>query len=570
MASIKLRREAFQNAMRRVRLNDEERSQVEKLVGDGARTVNVTIRVDALPTTMMAGLLDEPSLNANQRAMLSMRVHGVRGNRDDYRRIYQTTVSSAIEFASTFAALGIESPNCELFLGGRWYPITMGAETHEDESKIRRWVQLQASLAIGDVREQLSMTLGDHLFREIGGDAVEMTVASVLVELGLRPLETTASEFNLKLLEAERSGRDRGRQVWIVGPGLVSNRYSWWGRLESRSIGSPHSPRRAIIDDELETQVEDRHYYGVNNAQTASRLPFVRVFSFDTKKYVYVDVEDLREYEFDDSAIGRLHLPDHMLSILTTVFSAPTEQIFGDLIAGKHGGIVVLASGNPGVGKTLTAEVYSEMTRRPLYVLELGELGTTAEQVEENLNRVFTRVVRWDAVLQFDECEIFLARRGQDLERSAIVGIFLRLLDYYRGILFLTTNRVDVIDEAVLSRVTLRLAYPDLDEPTRRGIWTTMAETAELQFDGDLEPLTRLPLNGRQIRNVVRLTKLVHKSGAVAIDQVVELAKASTGVTGPPPENGITGPPPENGESKTDAPETDPPETNGPASRRAD
>ena len=67
------------------------------------------------------------------------------------------------------------------------------------------------------------------------------------------------------------------------------------------------------------------------------------------------------------------------------------------------------------------------------------------------------------AVLQFDECEIFLAQRGDGLERSAIVGIFLRMLDYYEGLLFLTTNRPDTLDYAIRSRVMLRLEYPDLD-----------------------------------------------------------------------------------------------------------
>src|SRR5204863_1307364 len=138
-------------------------------------------------------------------------------------------------------------------------------------------------------------------------------------------------------------------------------------------------------------------------------------------------------YEFDMHAMSKLHLPPEMLSVLSRVFMTPVEGLFGDVIKGKHGGVVILAAGNPGVGKTLTAEVYAETTERPLYVLELGELGTNVAMVEENLQRVFTRVARWNAVLQFDECEIFLTERGEDLERSAIVGIFLRLLDYYRG-----------------------------------------------------------------------------------------------------------------------------------------
>jgi SpoVK/Ycf46/Vps4 family AAA+-type ATPase len=219
--------------------------------------------------------------------------------------------------------------------------------------------------------------------------------------------------------------------------------------------------------------------------------------------------------------MSRLHLPQEMLAVLTRVFNTPVESLFGDLIKGKHGGVVILAAGNPGVGKTLTAEVYAEQTQRPLYVLELGELGTNVSQVETSLNRVFTRVARWNAVLQFDECEIFLARRGDDLERSAIVGSFLRLLDYYRGILFLTTNRAEVLDHAVLSRVMLRLSYPDLDREARTVIWRTMLASAGLALtEGSVEELAAIDMNGRQIRNLTRLAKILYPAGQVTLEQM--------------------------------------------------
>jgi hypothetical protein len=525
MSSVKLRREAFQSTLDRVSLTKEENELVRKLIGDGARSVNIDLRVDALPKNYLAGLLDEPSLNVNQRAMISMRVHGIRGSREDYERIYQTIVSTRLEFASTFSALGVRTPNCEYFLNGRWYPINLGANTHEDENRMFSTVRLQGTISVGDTSESVSRLVGEHLFRGPNGEPKERTIGEVLQDLGLRQFNASPTEFNLRLLNSERRSRETGRQIWITGPGLISNEYSWWSRLESRSIGTPHSPRRAIIDHELETNQESRGYYGVDHTEHASRLPFVRAFCFDTKRYVYVDVDDIRDYEFDETAITRLHLPSEMLDILSTVFRAPTEAIFGDLIAGKHGGIVILAAGNPGVGKTLTAEVYSELTQRPLYVLELGELGTNAVQVEENLNRVFTRVVRWNAVLQFDECEIFLAKRGTDLERSAIVGIFLRLLDYYRGILFLTTNRADVLDPAVLSRVTLRLSYPDLTNQTRLSIWRTMLSVANLQTDDQMSDLTSLPLNGRQIRNIVRLARIVHAGKSVTAGELMRLVQ---------------------------------------------
>jgi hypothetical protein len=48
----------------------------------------------------------------------------------------------------------------------------------------------------------------------------------------------------------------------------------------------------------------------------------------------------------------------------------------------------------------------------------------------------------------------------------------LRILEYYSGILFLTTNRVGVIDEAFKSRIHVTLLYPELTEYQTHLIWS--------------------------------------------------------------------------------------------------
>jgi SpoVK/Ycf46/Vps4 family AAA+-type ATPase len=199
----------------------------------------------------------------------------------------------------------------------------------------------------------------------------------------------------------------------------------------------------------------------------------------------------------------------------------PVEGLFGDVVRNKNGGVVVLACGKPGVGKTLTAEVYAEETQRPLYVPEVGDLGTSVADMELNLRRVFMRVARSGAALLFDEAEIFLAERGNDLERSAIVGVFLRPLDTYPGILFLTTNRGQVLDHAVRGRVMLTLEYPDPDQPTRAAIWRTMFSSAGMSLSaGTVEELAEAPANGRQIRNLTRLAKMLYPAGKVTLEQM--------------------------------------------------
>lgn len=59
----------------------------------------------------------------------------------------------------------------------------------------------------------------------------------------------------------------------------------------------------------------------------------------------------------------------------------------------------------------------------------------------------------------------------QDLKRNAIVSVFLKVLEYYSGILFLTTNRVGAFNQAFRSRIHMSLFYPRIDEDAIVKIW---------------------------------------------------------------------------------------------------
>ncbi|GIW82204.1 MAG: hypothetical protein KatS3mg105_4011 [Gemmatales bacterium] len=524
MAKLNIKREVLECARERSVLTDDEQSIVEAILARSNGRGSVSAQVSELPLAFLRALLDDARLTANQRAVVAMQVYGMTGFRDVNRQaVYETEVSSPIEFASTFVLLGGNAPNCEIFLNGRWYPITLTVQFLHDRAHISKTVLLQGTLSFCECTHNVNFCVYSDLFFDESGRRRERKVVDILHEFGLRRMQTSSAAFNLKLVRAERAARENGRLVLVKGPVLNLADQWWWSHLESRALGTEELPRKAVVESELEVAEDQRHYFSQfsQSEEFVSRLPLVRVFSLDLKTYVYADIDDIAPYEFDKNAMSKLHLPAEMLSILTRVFNTPVESLFGDLIQGKHGGVVILASGNPGVGKTLTAEVYAEQTERPLYVLELGELGTSVAEVEEKLHKVFTRVARWNAVLQFDECEIFLTQRGEDLERSAIVGIFLRLLDYYQGILFLTTNRPEVLDHAVLSRVMLALEYPDLDYQARKAIWNTMLTSAKLKLtDGALDDLAAVELNGRQIRNFTRLAKILYPDGAVTVEQM--------------------------------------------------
>ena len=97
----------------------------------------------------------------------------------------------------------------------------------------------------------------------------------------------------------------------------------------------------------------------------------------------------------------------------------------------------------------------------------------------------------------------------QDIHRNALVSIFLRLLEYFQGILFLTTNRVETFDEAFQSRIHIALRYGELSFAAKKAVWKLFLGKVK-DLDGvemvefkeqDYDRLAKKALNGRQIKN---------------------------------------------------------------------
>ncbi|KAL8678206.1 MAG: hypothetical protein Q9186_005424 [Xanthomendoza sp. 1 TL-2023] len=241
------------------------------------------------------------------------------------------------------------------------------------------------------------------------------------------------------------------------------------------------------------------------------------------KVWKKLNVTQLQPVKFRQNAWERLVLDEEYKDIVQAMVSSYVDKTTGidDLIAGKGAGLVTLLHGPPGTGKTLTAECVAESFGKPLYQVTCGEIGTHASRLEERLGEIFDDAVTWGAILVLDEADVFLQERDyENLERNALVSIFLRTLEYFNGILFLTTNRVGTFDQAFQSRIHITLGLPILDQPRRTEVWTIfLHELAKSQklTPTQLEDLqtqavsnwSRQPLNGRQIRNSVRTALLV-------------------------------------------------------------
>ncbi|PFH63395.1 hypothetical protein XA68_12359 [Ophiocordyceps unilateralis] len=272
--------------------------------------------------------------------------------------------------------------------------------------------------------------------------------------------------------------------------------------------------------------------------------PMVRGYSLHNKRWMEFFVDDVGDVEFDEHAFSSLVLPGDKKELILAFAQSQAryKDAFDDVISGKGKGIIVLLSGGPGIGKTLTAESVAEEMRVPLYAMSAGDLGSDAYDVENNLSRTLAMVADWNAVLLLDECDVFLEARGpRDLERNRIVAIFLRTLEYYQGILFLTTNRVRDMDPAFASRVHVSLEYPPLDSNARAAVWRSFlarcvvdgkdtslrGDAAHDVGDDDVDRLSELPLNGRVIKNVLKAANLLacHRGETLAMGHLRTVLK---------------------------------------------
>lgn len=91
------------------------------------------------------------------------------------------------------------------------------------------------------------------------------------------------------------------------------------------------------------------------------------------------------------------------------------------------------------------------------FQISSGDLSAHAKELEVQLTSIFRVASDWKAVLLLDDADVYLQRRnGLQLERNRLVATFLRTLEYYSGIFFLTTNMLDNFDEAILDRIQLK------------------------------------------------------------------------------------------------------------------
>ncbi|EMT64216.1 hypothetical protein FOC4_g10010707 [Fusarium odoratissimum] len=305
--------------------------------------------------------------------------------------------------------------------------------------------------------------------------------------------------------------------------------FLWFNCSTSGPLQPLEAPKSFVFRKDISNKV-------LSESQYALCTNVVKGFCLKTKEWGLFDIELIKDVLWSSTAFDQLVLPHDYKRIIQAFVGAQMSGLdnFDDVIKGKGRGIIMLLSGEPGTGKTLTAESVSEIMQKPLYNMSAAELGDVAQEVEQKLDCALELSTKWGAVLLLDECDVFLERRTtSDIKRNKLVSIFLRLLEYFEGVMFLTTNRVSAFE----SRIHLTIHYPNLDYTSRLHIWRTFVN---IGIDGnslsedELDELAGVELNGRQIKNVVKTARLLatHERTQLAMGHISTVLRIKKGLAG--------------------------------------
>ncbi|KAJ2996039.1 hypothetical protein NUW58_g1106 [Xylaria curta] len=226
-------------------------------------------------------------------------------------------------------------------------------------------------------------------------------------------------------------------------------------------------------------------------------------YDFALKRWGIFSVANIRDVEFNSEAFDHLLLSSNKKQLISSLVMqhGNRPEAFDDYIRGKGKGLIFLLH-----------ESIADYVRRPLFTVTARDMG-------HNLKVVLGLATQWNAVVLVDEADVFMQQRDlASFYRDDLVSSLLRVLEYFEGIMFLTTNRVETIDSAFQSRIHLSITYPALSHAVRQELWRNWITRENSGSEPDwltqvlLDNLANRNLNGREIKNAMQIAHALSRS----------------------------------------------------------
>jgi hypothetical protein len=185
-------------------------------------------------------------------------------------------------------------------------------------------------------------------------------------------------------------------------------------------------------------------------------------------------------------------------------------EVLGAAAGGPTAGVRALFTGPSGTGKTLAARTLAGVLDVDLYRIDLSTVvNKYLGETEKNLDRLFSRAEEADAALLLDEGDALMTRRtdvqtSNDRYANLETNFLLQRLEAFDGILLITSNAGERIDDAFRRRMDVVVDFALPDELERWSIWRLHLPDQHTVDDALLEELAlRCALSGAQMRNAV-------------------------------------------------------------------
>jgi hypothetical protein len=393
-----------------------------------------------------------------------------------------------------------------------WLPYVVEGVS-EDNGGRYSTPHVRLRLAAWQLGQRKEVTL-DFYNRDLRGRNLSEILEAFHVRL---ESEELLKEYRQHQETYEKYHAQTGEQFVVNGWVQIRDTEGSWKPETYRLSENPDLPGLVVMDhrhnlkDADDGKVADVSQWNEEGREVEMpQHPLVYAYDLLGHEEIIAHIADFKPYRYQDDIDRYLVIPQETRRLLEVLRHALRLKD-RDVISGKTGGCLILLNGDPGLGKTLTAQVFAEQNHRPLYELQCSQLGISPPEVEENLRHALLRARRWNAVLLVNEADVYVRARADDIVQNAIVGVFLRLLENLSGICFLTTNKGTTIDDAVSSRALVHLAYHYPDPSERRELFRIQSEIQKLDLSDAAyrEFARRHRLSGRDIRQLVKLVKLL-------------------------------------------------------------
>jgi SpoVK/Ycf46/Vps4 family AAA+-type ATPase len=346
------------------------------------------------------------------------------------------------------------------------------------------------------------------------GDKIQLPIRDLETRFGLDSFERDVvllalapsldRRFERLFALAKNAPLEGGLDVDLV-LSVLSVGEQWARRMENRSYFQEQSP---LLREHIITLDRHRLEMGASFLSLGIRLP-ARVLSWV-----------LGDDDLDASLCGFSQLIEPDISFDKVVLPQAIEESLLAIV-GNHReymesmaqweldktitygrGLVLLFVGAPGTGKTMCAKAIAHALKMRIMLVDPQQIYDLKRPVEDNLTNLFREARLQNAVIFFDECEGILGHRAAG---NPHISLVLSAIEHYDGIVVLSTNLAQLLDESVDRRVLYRVHFEAPSVTLRRRIWAVhLPEGVPLAEDVDIDQLARVfEFTGGYIKNAV-------------------------------------------------------------------